>query len=151
MKRACFSVFALLFAALPAFAAEAVVFGAAISITGKTAKEGEYTRDGYQFAIDRINELGGIKVGGKTYKAELKYYDDETKSERSAQLFEKQGCVNCHSATNVLKDSVPSWSANSSVTQKPLRDVLSPQAMEGISCAVCHQTIGPVHGWPIST
>ena len=43
-----------------ALAADTIVFGAAISITGKTAKEGEYTRDGYQFAIDKINEMGGI-------------------------------------------------------------------------------------------
>ncbi|HXM75949.1 MAG TPA: ABC transporter substrate-binding protein, partial [Thermoanaerobaculia bacterium] len=78
--------------ALPAPAKAAdntIVFGAAISITGKTAKEGEYTRDGYQFAIDRLNELGGIKVGGKSYKLALKYYDDETKPERTAQLIEK--------------------------------------------------------------
>jgi branched-chain amino acid transport system substrate-binding protein len=74
---------------LPALAADTIVFGAAISITGKTAKEGEYTRDGYQFAIDKINELGGIKVGGKSYKVALKYYDDETKPERTAQLIEK--------------------------------------------------------------
>ena len=33
--------------------------------------------------------MGGIKVGGKTYKVELKYYDDETKPERTAQLIEK--------------------------------------------------------------
>jgi len=78
--------------ALPAPAKAAdntILFGAAISITGKTAKEGEYTRDGYQFAIDRLNELGGIKVGGKSYKLALKYYDDETKPERTAQLIEK--------------------------------------------------------------
>ena len=80
---------ALLCAALPALAADAIVFGAAISITGKTAKEGEYTRDGYQFAIDRINESGGVKVGGKAYAVALKYYDDESKSERTAQLIEK--------------------------------------------------------------
>jgi hypothetical protein len=55
-------------------------------------------------------------------------------------------CVNCHSAADNLKSTVPAWSANSSAAQKPLRDVLTPQAMEGISCAVCHQTIGPVHG-----
>lgn len=55
-------------------------------------------------------------------------------------------CVNCHSASDNLKDTVPNWSANSSAGQRPLRDVLSPQAMEGISCALCHQTIGPVHG-----
>src|SRR6266852_1958137 len=72
-----------------AIAADTIVFGAAISVTGKTAKEGEYTRDGYQFAIDTINQQGGIKVGNKTYKAALKYYDDESKSERTAQLVEK--------------------------------------------------------------
>lgn len=83
------SALALLLGALPALGADTVVFGAAISITGKTAKEGEYTRDGYQFAIDRINEMGGIHVGGKTYRVALKYYDDETKPERTAQLFEK--------------------------------------------------------------
>jgi len=74
---------------LPASAADTIVLGAAISITGKTAKEGEYTRDGYQFAIDTLNQNGGIKVGGKSYQLQLKYYDDETKSERTAQLFEK--------------------------------------------------------------
>jgi branched-chain amino acid transport system substrate-binding protein len=84
-----FSTLALLLGALPALAADTIVFGAAISITGKTAKEGEYTRDGYQFAIDRINELGGIRSGGKTYRVALRYYDDETKPERTAQLFER--------------------------------------------------------------
>ncbi|HEY3230901.1 MAG TPA: amino acid ABC transporter substrate-binding protein [Roseiflexaceae bacterium] len=68
---------------------DTIVFGAAISITGKTAKEGEYTRDGYLFYKDKINELGGIKVGGKTYKVDIKFYDDESKSERTAQLYEK--------------------------------------------------------------
>ena len=76
-------------AALPAPAADTIVFGAAISMTGKTAKEGEYTRDGYQIAIDKVNESGGVKVGGKVYKVALKYYDDESKSERTAQLIEK--------------------------------------------------------------
>ena len=66
-----------------------IVFGAAISITGKTAKEGEYTRDGYQIALDKINEMGGIQAGGKTWKVSMKIYDDESKSERTAQLVEK--------------------------------------------------------------
>jgi branched-chain amino acid transport system substrate-binding protein len=89
MRRTLFSALVLLLGAWSARAADTIVFGAAISITGKTAKEGEYTRDGYQFALDKINELGGIKVGGKTYRVELKYYDDETKPERTAQLIEK--------------------------------------------------------------
>ena len=89
MRRILLSALALTLSAMSALAADTIVFGAAISITGKTAKEGEYTRDGYQFAIDKINEMGGIKVGGKTYKVALKYYDDETKPERTAQLIEK--------------------------------------------------------------
>lgn len=79
----------LLAGALPAPGADTIVFGAAVSLTGKTAKEGEYTRDGYNFFVDKINEMGGITVGGKKYRVEVKYYDDESKSERTAQLIEK--------------------------------------------------------------
>jgi branched-chain amino acid transport system substrate-binding protein len=88
---ACIVLVPLVLAPAPLRAADpnTILFGAAISITGKTAKEGEYTRDGYQFAVDKLNEMGGIKVGGKTYKVALKYYDDETKPERTAQLIEK--------------------------------------------------------------
>jgi branched-chain amino acid transport system substrate-binding protein len=82
-------VLALALGALPAAAADTIVFGAAVSLTGKTAKEGEYTRDGYNFFVDKINEMGGITVGGKKYKVSVKYYDDESKSERTAQLIEK--------------------------------------------------------------
>jgi branched-chain amino acid transport system substrate-binding protein len=89
MKRTVLLAATLLCAAWPVFGADTIVFGAAISITGKTAKEGEYTRDGYQFAIDRINESGGVRVGAKTYQVALRYYDDESKSERTAQLIEK--------------------------------------------------------------
>jgi branched-chain amino acid transport system substrate-binding protein len=80
---------ALALGALPAAAADTIIFGAAVSLTGKTAKEGEYTRDGYNFFVDKINETGGITVGGKKYKVSVKYYDDESKSERTAQLIEK--------------------------------------------------------------
>jgi len=89
VKRHWLWALALTLVAASAPAADTIIFGAAISITGKTAKEGEYTRDGYQFAIDKINQMGGIRVGGKSYSVALKYYDDETKSDRSAQLFEK--------------------------------------------------------------
>ena len=83
------TLLSLLVLPISASADDTITFGAAISLTGKTAKEGSYTRDGYQFAIDTLNEHGGIKVGGKTYKLALKYYDDETKPERTAQLIEK--------------------------------------------------------------
>lgn len=59
-------------------------------------------------------------------------------------------CVNCHAAGDNLATTMPAWSAQSfggggGAARKPLRDLLSNAAMEGISCAVCHQTIGPVH------
>jgi branched-chain amino acid transport system substrate-binding protein len=68
---------------------DTIVFGATLSITGKTAKEGEYARDGYLFFIDTINERGGIRIGDRTYKLKLKYYNDESRPERTAQLYEK--------------------------------------------------------------
>jgi branched-chain amino acid transport system substrate-binding protein len=81
--------FVLAAVAIPALAEDTITFGAAVSLTGKTAKEGEYTRDGYNFAAETINAQGGIAVGGKRYKIAVKYYDDEAKSERTAQLIEK--------------------------------------------------------------
>ena len=41
--------------ALPAAAEDTIPFGAAVSLTGKTAKEGEYTRDGYNFAVFSVD------------------------------------------------------------------------------------------------
>lgn len=66
-----------------------IVFGAPISLTGSLAKEGGLTRDGYEIWKDKYNEAGGIKVGGKTYKIETKYYDDESDAQKSATLAEK--------------------------------------------------------------
>jgi hypothetical protein len=54
-------------------------------------------------------------------------------------------CVNCHSAGDNLRSTVPAWNANvDEASRRPLTTLLSAEALEGISCAVCHQTIGPV-------
>jgi branched-chain amino acid transport system substrate-binding protein len=66
-----------------------ILFGAPISLTGSLAKEGGLTRDGYEIWKDKYNEAGGIKVGGKQYKIETKYYDDESDAQKSATLAEK--------------------------------------------------------------
>jgi branched-chain amino acid transport system substrate-binding protein len=68
---------------------EAVVFGATISITGVTAKEGEHTRDGYLLFVEAINAAGGITVRGRRYPVRLRYYDDESRPERAAELYER--------------------------------------------------------------
>jgi hypothetical protein len=54
-------------------------------------------------------------------------------------------CINCHAPAENLGRSAPAWSAlGSGVSREPLRDVLAPASLDGVSCAVCHQTIGPV-------
>jgi branched-chain amino acid transport system substrate-binding protein len=66
-----------------------LVFGAPISLTGSTAKEGSLTRDGYDLWRDTYNKAGGITVGGKHYKIETRYYDDASNAQQSATLAEK--------------------------------------------------------------
>ena len=74
-----------------ALAAEdgAIVLGAAISESGKYSTNGQHTRNGYNLAVERIAEMGGIKVGDKTYNLEIIYYDDESTPARGAQLAER--------------------------------------------------------------
>jgi hypothetical protein len=56
-------------------------------------------------------------------------------------------CVNCHAPGDNLKaqSAVPPWSAFGSARGRaPLRDLLPAATMEGISCAACHTSVGPV-------
>lgn len=68
---------------------DTITLGAVVSLTGTYSTNGKLTRDGYNLAVDRINSSGGIKVGDKTYKLAIKYYDDESTSARGAQLAER--------------------------------------------------------------
>ncbi len=66
-----------------------IILGAAVSLTGKYSTNGKHTKNGYNLAVERINGMGGVKVGGKTYKFDIIYYDDESNSGRAAQLAER--------------------------------------------------------------
>ena len=66
-----------------------IILGAAVSLTGKYSSNGVHTQNGYNLAVERINSMGGVKVGGKNYKFEIIYYDDESNSGRAAQLAER--------------------------------------------------------------
>ena len=68
---------------------DTIVFGAAVSFTGKYSTNGKHTKNGYDLAAKRLNEMGGVKVGNKTYKIKIKYYDDESTPARSGQLAER--------------------------------------------------------------
>jgi branched-chain amino acid transport system substrate-binding protein len=66
-----------------------IVLGAALSETGKYAANGKNTKDGYEFAVKRIKETGGVEIGGKCYNFRIIYYDDESTPARAAQLVER--------------------------------------------------------------
>ncbi|MEM7028344.1 MAG: amino acid ABC transporter substrate-binding protein [Chloroflexota bacterium] len=64
--------------------------GAAVSETGKYAREGKDVRQGYNLWADWVNgEGGGIAMGDKTCSAEIVFYDDESDPDTTARLVEK--------------------------------------------------------------
>jgi len=87
----CLAALGLVFSS-PAWAkveGDTITFGAAVSFTGKYSTNGKHTKNGYDLAVKRINEKGGVKVGGKSYKIAIKYYDDESTPARSGQLADR--------------------------------------------------------------
>ena len=67
-----------------------ILLGAAVSETGKYAREGKDTRQGYLTWLDWVNEeYGGIKVGEECYMVEIIFYDDEGDPDTAATLVER--------------------------------------------------------------
>ncbi len=66
-----------------------IILGSAISLTGKYSTNGIHAKNGYDLAVERINAMGGVNVGGKSYKLRVVYYDDESTPARGAQLAER--------------------------------------------------------------
>lgn len=58
--------------------AQEVLLGASVQLTGPLANTGRYYRDAYEFAIERINAAGGVKVAGTSHKLALKLYDNQS-------------------------------------------------------------------------
>ncbi len=86
----CLTGVALLFSQTAyAAACEDIHIGSAISLTGKYATNGIHAKNGYEFAIKKIDEAGGVKVDGKCYNFKVTYYDDESKGDRGATLAER--------------------------------------------------------------
>ncbi len=80
----------LALATMPAMAQDkTITLGAAVSVTGKYSTNGGHTRNGYDLAAKVINDMGGVKVGGVSYKIAIKYYDDESTPARGAELAER--------------------------------------------------------------
>ena len=70
-------------------AVDVITLGAAVSLTGKYALNGANTKNGYDLAVQQINGKGGVKIGGKSYLIEIRYYDDESTPARCTELVER--------------------------------------------------------------
>jgi branched-chain amino acid transport system substrate-binding protein len=70
-------------------AEDVIVLGAAVSLTGKYALNGTNTKNGYELAVREVNDNGGVKVGDKSYKLTVRYYDDESTPARGTELAER--------------------------------------------------------------
>lgn len=68
---------------------DTIRLGAAVAMTGAVAKEGQLVKEGYEFWKNTVNAQGGIEVGGKKYKVEIIYYDDQSQTQTAAKLVEK--------------------------------------------------------------
>ena len=62
----------------PAAWAHPVTFGASVQLTGPVANTGRYYKDAYEFAVEKINAAGGIKVGSTHRKIALKILDNQS-------------------------------------------------------------------------
>ncbi len=83
------ATFSLLFTQSAMAACGEIVLGSAISLTGKYATNGIHAKNGYEHAIEKIKDAGGIMVDGKCYNFKVIYYDDESKGDRGATLAER--------------------------------------------------------------
>ena len=68
---------------------DTVVFGAAMSLTGSLAREGQLTKEGYQLCQQKVNAKGGVPVGSKKLKLNIKYQDDTSQPDTAAQLVDQ--------------------------------------------------------------
>lgn len=80
---------AIAFSAGSASAQNKVIkIGAPLALTGGLAEEGHKQEAAYNLWLEKINEAGGIDVGGEKYDVELVTYDYQTDGNRAQQLAE---------------------------------------------------------------
>lgn len=65
---------------------DTMTLGASLSLTGELAREGQLTKEGYQLCQQKVNDAGGVDVGGKKVKLNITYQDDTSTPDVAAQL-----------------------------------------------------------------
>lgn len=83
-----FGLTALLTVPAPARAAEEIVIGASLPLSGPLAGFGSFQQWGYKRAVEEANKAGGIAVGGRPLPVRLVLRDDKTDPNTSASNIE---------------------------------------------------------------
>jgi branched-chain amino acid transport system substrate-binding protein len=68
---------------------DTVTLGASLQLTGNLAGTGRYYRDAYQFAVDTINQQGGVAIGEFRYKLALRIRDNQSDMSRGVRQQEQ--------------------------------------------------------------
>jgi branched-chain amino acid transport system substrate-binding protein len=66
-----------------------IKIGMPISLSGHLATEGKQALCGAVATVLWLNDHGGVKVGGKTYKVQLIYYDDASSASNEPSIVQK--------------------------------------------------------------
>lgn len=66
-----------------------LTIGASMSLTGKLAREGQLTKEGYQICQDVVNAKGGVPVGNQKLKLDIQFQDDTSTPDTAAQLVDQ--------------------------------------------------------------
>jgi branched-chain amino acid transport system substrate-binding protein len=69
--------------------ADVVRIGAVLPVTGKESKIGGAFKVATEYAVKEVNDTGGLDVGGKKMKIDLRLLDDNSDAANSAQLVEQ--------------------------------------------------------------
>ncbi|HLF26326.1 MAG TPA: amino acid ABC transporter substrate-binding protein [Anaerolineae bacterium] len=65
-----------------------IKIGAVVPLTGRYAAGGEQIKNGYELAVEAINNAGGVSVGGTKIPLELIVLDDESDATKTVQRLE---------------------------------------------------------------
>lgn len=68
--------------------AQSIKVGAVIPLTGRYASVGNEVKHGYEIAIERINQEGGVPVGDRRLPIELSVLDDESDATKTVARLE---------------------------------------------------------------
>src|SRR6266849_8569210 len=79
----------VLLLAPPAFAADKIVIGATLPLTGSESRIGGFYKEGYELAFEETSKKGGLTVGGKKMQVELVLLDDTSTQATAASLADR--------------------------------------------------------------